>query len=174
MSDYHRTKTYLAGDWTGDKDAIDKIHEWNESDHYALNFVDVHDIVQASDDSLPCSIKKSLGERMDMCKTFVLVVGEHTKYLTKGECRHCGKYRESAYYGCYCANGGSISNKNYVEFECDKAVRDGLRIVVLYNSKRVDRYKCPDAVRWEGKHIAMKDDYGDWNYQAVKKAIMGE
>lgn len=29
----YRTKTYLAGDWTGDKDAIDKIHEWNDSDY---------------------------------------------------------------------------------------------------------------------------------------------
>lgn len=24
-----RTKTYLAEDWTGDKDLIDKLHEWN-------------------------------------------------------------------------------------------------------------------------------------------------
>lgn len=23
----NRTKTYLAGDWTGDKDLIDKLHE---------------------------------------------------------------------------------------------------------------------------------------------------
>ena len=26
----NKTKTYLAGDWSGDKAAIDKLHEWNE------------------------------------------------------------------------------------------------------------------------------------------------
>ena len=37
---YYRTKTYLAGDWTGDKDAIDKIHFWNDSGYYSLDFVE--------------------------------------------------------------------------------------------------------------------------------------
>ena len=73
---YYRTKTYLAGDWDGDRDAIDKIHEWNGSDYYSLfDFVDVHEFVQARDDSLPCSIKRSLAERMRMCKNFLIIVG---------------------------------------------------------------------------------------------------
>ena len=45
----YRTKTYLAGDWTGDKDLIDKLHEWNNNDNLALSFVDVHELTQSSD-----------------------------------------------------------------------------------------------------------------------------
>ena len=39
---YYRTKTYLAGDWTGDKAAIDKLHSWNDSGYYSLDFVVTH------------------------------------------------------------------------------------------------------------------------------------
>lgn len=35
---YYRTKTYLAGDWTGDKKAaIDKLHSWNNSGYLGIN-----------------------------------------------------------------------------------------------------------------------------------------
>ena len=30
----YRTKTYIAADWDGDKEAIDKLHEWNKSNYY--------------------------------------------------------------------------------------------------------------------------------------------
>lgn len=31
--------------------------------------------------------------------------------------------------------------------------------------------KCPEAVRFKGKHVAMHNN-GYWDYQAVKNAIM--
>lgn len=40
----NKTKTYLAGDWTGDKVAIDKLHQWNEGNRWSLHFIDVHDL----------------------------------------------------------------------------------------------------------------------------------
>lgn len=27
----YRTRTYVAGDWTGDKNAIDQLFKWNDS-----------------------------------------------------------------------------------------------------------------------------------------------
>ena len=45
----NRTKTYLAGDWTGDKDLIKKIQEWNTSNRFGLNFVDVHELTSSND-----------------------------------------------------------------------------------------------------------------------------
>lgn len=167
---YYRTKTYLAGDWTGDKAAIDKLHSWNDSGYYSLDFVDVHDFKQASDNSLNCSIKRSLKERMDMCKTFVLVVGNNTISVRSGACAYCSSYNSGVYVPS-CRRGYSIDNRSYIEFECDKAVEAGIKIVVLYNSSRVDRYKCPEAVRFKGKHVAMHNN-GYWDYQAVKNAIM--
>lgn len=88
----NRTKTYLAGDWTGDKDAIGKLHQWNESRFLNLHFVDVHDLTQSRDISLNCSIKSSIRKRMNISKTFVLVVGEHSKSLRRGSCSLCKSF----------------------------------------------------------------------------------
>ena len=53
----YRTRTYIAGDWTGDRDLIDKLYQWNESNYWGLSFSDAHALTQARDSSLPCSIK---------------------------------------------------------------------------------------------------------------------
>ena len=70
----YRTKTYIAGDWTGDKDAIDKLYSWKKSDFYNLDFVDAHEFHQSNDKSFNCSIKDNLRVRMDGSKKFVLIV----------------------------------------------------------------------------------------------------
>ena len=166
-----RTRTYLAGDWTGDKGAIDQLHKWNDSKYWGLHFTDAHDLHQSYDGSKNCSIKKSLGLRMDASKTFVLVVGSKTKSLTAGSCQHCSSY--SGYWGT-CNAGHSISLKSYIEYECDKAVRDGLNIVVLYNSTIVNSNLCPESVRWIGTHAPMQVwENGTlyWDYNSVKNAF---
>ena len=86
----YRTKTYIAGDWDGDRDAINQLHKWNDSNYWSLSFTDAHDITQANDTSLNCSIKKSLALRMDASKTFVLIVGDNTINLRSGSCSYCG------------------------------------------------------------------------------------
>ena len=88
----YRTKTYIAGDWTGDQDLISQLYSWNNRDDLRLSFTDAHELTQARDTSLPCSIKRSLAERLDASKTFVLIVGKDTDKLTKGSCRYCGSY----------------------------------------------------------------------------------
>lgn len=165
----YRTKTYIAGDWTGDKSAIEQLHKWNDSKYWGLTFNDAHDITQANDGSLNCSIKSSLAARMDLSKTFVLIVGNDTKTRRAGECNYCSYYSNSK-----CSKGYSVSNKSYIEYECDKAIRDGLKIVVLYNAAKVDKTKCLDAVKDVGTHTAMQYiDNGtrNWDYQSVKKAL---
>lgn len=167
----YRTRTYLAGDWTGDKNAIDQLRKWNDSKYWGLHFTDAHDLHQSYDGSKNCSIKKSLCLRMDASKTFVLVVGSKTKALTAGSCQHCSSY--SAYWGS-CNAGNSISLKSYIEYECDKAVRDGLNIVVLYNSIFVNRNLCPESIRRTGIHAPMqvwKNGTLYWDYKSVKKAF---
>lgn len=173
----YRTKTYLAGDWTGDKDAIDKIHEWNNSKFYSrLDFVDVHEFVQARDTSLPCTIKDSLHERMNMCKTFVLVVGKQTKSLRKGSCQFCSDFSKPNYfYPSLCAHNRSRDGRSFVEYECEQAVKQGLRIVVLYNACRVNKTLCPNILVDKGVHVAMsyiEDGKEYWDYQAVRDAIL--
>lgn len=168
----YRTKTYIAGDWTGDSDAIEQLYKWNDSKYWSLNFTDAHDLTQAKDTSLNCSIKASLKTRLDASKTFVLIVGENTRNLRSGSCAYCSSY--NSYQG-RCARGYSVDYRSYINYECDKAVDADIKIVVLYNSTKVDKSKCPDAVKDKGTHVAMcykEDGVEYWDYQAVKNAIM--
>lgn len=72
----YRTRTYIAADWDGDRDAVNQLHKWNDSNYWGLSFSDAHNLQQSRDSSLPCSIKSSLKKRMDGSKRFVLIVGD--------------------------------------------------------------------------------------------------
>ena len=168
---YYRTKTYLAGDWTGDSNAIETLKEWNRNKYLTLSFVDAHDFKSARDTSLNCTIKASLKQRMDMSKTFVLIVGNETKTLRAGSCRYCNSLNS---YSHYCVRGYSVDYRSYIEYECDLAIKAGIRIVVLYNSTVVDKSKCPEAVKNLGVHIPMKRFKNGtlcWNYETISNAL---
>ena len=174
-----RTKTYIAADFDHDKDAVDQLYYWKNNQYFSFDFQDAHDITQAYDTSLYCSIKSSLRIRLNESKTFVLIVGEHTDSITKGGCQFCQSYNS---WSSYCARGGhNVDFRSYIEFECGKARDDYFsneleKIVVLYKSTNVDRSKCPESVRYIGTHVPMifyslVDHMCYWDYQAVKKAI---
>lgn len=168
----YRTRTYIAADWDNDSNAVQQLNYWNDNKYFSLSFTNAHDLQQARDSSLNCSIKRSLGERLDASHTFVLIVGNNTKTVRSGRCQYCNSYNS---YGGYCARGYSVDNRSYIEYECEKAVRDGLKIIVLYNAFKVDRAKCPDVIRNVGIHMPMWG-YGSngqavWNYQNVKTAL---
>lgn len=166
----YRTRTYIAGDWDGDKDLIDKLYEWNEKDNLALSFSDAHSYTQARDSSLPCTIKSSLAERLNVSKTFLLVVGSNTTSVTKGSCQYCSSYD----YGT-CRRGHSVSTKSFIQYECEKAAKDNLNIIVVYNYANVDKTKCPEVLKYKGDHIngyyKGTDGKWYWNYQDIKNAI---
>ncbi len=169
----YRTRTYIAGDWTGDADLIQYLQDKNESDYWNLSFVDAHDYTQADDNDLYCSIKRSLQSRLDISKTFVLIVGNKTKSLRKGDCSYCKSYTG------WCRRGNGTSHKSYIEYECDYAVRNRneVRIIVIYNYANIDKDKCPESIKNYGKHINGYyygiDGKCYWNYSAIKNAING-
>ena len=71
-------------------------------------------------------------------------------------------------------NGYSVDYRSYIEYECEKAVEAGIKIVVLYNSTTVDKSKCPDVLKYQGKHIPMiyyQNGMKYWNYTEIKNAI---
>lgn len=169
----YRTKTYIAGDWTGDKDLIDQLYSWNSGDYWSLNFTDAHELTQSRDTSLYCTIKSSLNDRLNASKTFVLVVGEQTKNLTKGGCQYCGSYNS---WTKWCARSRCIDYRSYIEYECEKAKNDRLKIVVIYNSYVIEKEKCPAILCDIGRHVKGlrlgKDWKFYWNYLEIKDAIM--
>lgn len=167
----YRTRTYIAGDWDHDKDAVDALYWWNDNSHYGLSFLDAHELKQARDTSLNCSIKKSLAERLNASKTFILIVGEQTKELRAGGCQYCNSYNS---YLKTCGRGYFVDTRSYIDYECEKAIRDGLKIVVLYKSTIVDKSKCPEIIRNYGNHVPMEKWVGlslYWDYNSVKNAI---
>ena len=176
----NRTKTFISGDWTGDKDLIDKLKEWNNNDNLGLSFIDVHDLTQSYDTSLPCSIKNSLRQRINISKTFVLIAGKATVSLTKGACRNCSRYNS---WSSYCTTGKSYDNRSHIEYECEMALKDYRagelkKIVVIYNGLiNPDKSRCPEILKSVGTHIG-SDTYNSsgvrcWNYSGIKKAICG-
>lgn len=178
LGTYH-TKTYVAASFDHDNEAVDKLYEWNENDRFSLSFKNVHELAQCYDSSLYCTIKRSLRDRMSVCKTFVLIVGPHTNAVTKGACFNCASYQTYFTLPPCCSRGHSINNFSYIRYECELALKEGTKIVVLYNSSTVNRSLCPESVRYTGTHVAMKcrkeavfGSYIDWDYQAVKDAIL--
>ena len=173
----YRTKTYIAGDWDGDSDAIQQLYKWRDSDWYTLDFIDAHELKQARDSSLNCSIKRSLKDRLDVSKKFVLVVGRNTCTLKAGACSYCEYYR-TVYNTNYCNHSHPIDNRSYIEYECEKAVEAGIKIVVLYNYENVDKTKCPNVVKNKGTHVRMyfkgADDKYYWDYTGIKNALSGD
>ena len=169
----YRNKTYIAGDWTEDKYYIDKIYDWNNSEYWGLNFYDAHELMQSYDTSKPCNVKKSLAQRLNASKTFVLIVGKYTKDLRKGSCRWCSSYDS---YHRSCHKSGNVDYRSFIDYECCKAVNDDLKIIVIYNTSYVNKDRCPDLLKNIGTHISFYyvGDDGKWhlNYKKIKDAIM--
>lgn len=84
---YYRTRTYIAADWDTDSDAVEQLRKWNDGNYWSLSFSDAHDLTQARDSSLNCSIKNSLRTRLEASKTFVLIVGKNTLSVRSGSCQ---------------------------------------------------------------------------------------
>lgn len=161
----YRTRTYIAGARDEDEDAINQLYKWKNSNYWSLDFVDAHEFVQSRDTSNSCSIKHSLCDRMQHSKLFVLIVGPKTNKVKSGSCLYC-----SHYYNGRCYSGNSLSFNSFIEYECDKAIRDGMKIIVLYNSSYVCKDWCPQIIKYKGIHVAMKNAYG-WDYTKVKAAF---
>lgn len=166
-----RKYVYLAGDFDQDGNVVRKIQEWNRDPLKDLRFKDAHDVTQARDESLNCSIKNSLARRMNESHTFVLVVGKNTKNVRAGACSYC-----KSYFNNRCYHGYSLNEESYIEFECRKAIQDGLRIIVIHNGSVINQDNCPHCIANKGQHIPAYCYIGNeyyWNYQQIKRLIMG-
>lgn len=112
----YRNKTYVAFDGDNDMKYYNLMKAWKQSDNTEFNFYDAHDLNNALDSSKEETIKAKLRERMNNSKVFVLLIGEHTKYLYK-----------------------------FVRWEIEEAIKRDLPIIVVNtNGKReLDSERCP-------------------------------
>lgn len=120
----YKNKVYVSMDADNDLRYYYLMKAWKQNDNTDFNFYDAHDLNNIYDKSEE-SIKAGLQERFRNTKVFVLLVGDHTKYLYK-----------------------------YVRWEIEQAIkRDIPCIVVNLNGKKsMDTDKCPALMR---DHLAV-------------------
>ena len=111
----YRNKVYVSMDADSDIHYYWLMRAWKQNDHSDFNFYDAHDINNCYDKSEE-SIKASLMERFRNSKVFVLLVGEHTRFLYK-----------------------------YVRWEIEQAIKRELPIIVvnLNGQRYIDASRCP-------------------------------
>lgn len=117
----YRNKVYVSMDADNDIRYYYLMKAWRQNDNTEFSFHDAHDINNILDKSED-SIKAGLQERFRNTKVFVLLVGEHTRYLYK-----------------------------YVRWEIEEAIKRKIPcIVVNLDGKRsMNSEKCPPIIRDE-------------------------
>ncbi|MFN3686617.1 TIR domain-containing protein [Salinarimonas sp.] len=115
----YRNKTYICFDGDTDMAYYRLMTAWKANDGLSFNFHNAHDLNTARDSSLEESIKRQLRVRFANSKTFVVLIGEKTRYLRK-----------------------------FVKWEMETALRLGLPIIgVNLNGSRSIEGLCPPAIR---------------------------
>ena len=118
----YRNKTYVSFDGDTDIHYYRLMQAWKQNDKTSFNFYDAHDLNAARDTSTEDSIKAQLAVRMRNSKVFVLLVGEHTRYLYK-----------------------------FVRWEIEQALRRDMPVIVvnLNGMRSSDESRCPPLLRSE-------------------------
>lgn len=148
---YH-DRIYVSMDADNDLKYYRLMKAWKQNDNISFDFRDAHDLNNILDKSEE-SIKDGLQKRFRQTKVFVLLVGEHTKYLYK-----------------------------FVRWEIEQAIKRGLPcIVVNLNGKRsCDGDLCPALMR---DHLAIHISFNakilqyaleNWPTSAEKKMQNGD
>jgi hypothetical protein len=104
---------------------------WKQGDYTSFNFHDAHDLNTILDKS-EASIKAGLQERFRNTKVFILLVGEHTRYLYKFVRWEIGQAinRELP---CIIVNLNGKRQQDNIR--CPTIIRDSLAIHISFNAK---------------------------------------
>lgn len=151
----YRNKTYVAFDGDTDIRSYWLMKAWKQNDNTDFNFHDAHAIKQARDSSTEETIKRSLRERMNNSKVFVLLVGQNTKNL----------YR-------------------FVRWEIELALSMNLPIIVvnLNQMRSHDNQLCPPILRDKlAMHISFSpkimqfalEAWATWHYEHQRNGKTG-
>lgn len=115
----YRNKTYLCFDGDNDIHYYRLMTAWVASDNVTFNFHDAHALKQARDTSTEQTIKRSLRDRLNNSKLFIVLIGDQTRNL----------YR-------------------FVRWEMEVAIELDLPIIgVNLNGARSRTDKCPPIIR---------------------------
>jgi hypothetical protein len=77
----YRNKTYACFDGDTDMRYFNLLKAWHANDRYDFSYYDAHSLTQARDSSTEESIKRSLRDRLNNTREFLLLIGANTKNL---------------------------------------------------------------------------------------------
>lgn len=79
----YRNKAYIAFDGDNDMPSYRIMTAWANNSNFDFELHNAHDLNEATDSSQEESIKKQLRKRFANSKLLILLIGKHTKNLTK-------------------------------------------------------------------------------------------
>lgn len=127
----YRNKTYIAFDGDTDIRYYRLMTAWSANERFDFEFHDAHDLNTARDSSQEESIKRQLRERFANSKSFVVLIGEKTRLLTKFV-----KWEiETAARLNLPIIAVNLNGARQVDGLCPAALKDALAIYVPFNEK---------------------------------------
>lgn len=165
----YRNKVYIAFDGDNDIDYYWLMKAWKNNENIDFDFFDAHDLTQSYDSSTTESIKASLRTRLNNSKLFILLIGEHTRRLTKFvQFEVEGAMRRNLPIICV-----NLNKSRYEDDLSPSWFGDYLRIYVPYGEKII-KYAMehwPDSF----KNHQEKGDVGSYYYKdSVYDSLEGE
>ena len=145
----YRNKVYISFDGDNDIHYYRLMQAWKQNDNTDFNFYNAHDLNTARDSSQEESIKRQLRIRFQNTKTFVILIGESTRYLYK----FVRWEMEQALALDLPIIGVNLNGLRYQDSEkCPPIIRDELAIYISYNAA-ILQYALET---WPMKHSSLK------------------
>ncbi len=154
-----RKQVYISADYSensGDRDVIEKLHQWGSDSVHKVNFIDMSQVAKGSvsDDPncRPCDLKKEFNAQINASSVVIFIVGDKTSSRTagsscdrnsKGMFCSCTPYKQNANGTSKCKiiitpndddNVNYVNTYSYLKHEFMQAEKKGKTIVILYNA----------------------------------------
>lgn len=164
----YRNKVYVCFDGDNDIHYYWLMKAWKQNDNVSyFNFYDAHDLNTARDSSLEASIKRQLSVRLRNTKTFVVLIGESTRYLYK----FVRWEMEQALALNLPIIGVNLNGLRYQDpNRCPPIIRDELAVHISYNAAILQRA----LETWPEHHRSLKQQgksgpyyYNQSHYEAL-------
>ena len=153
----YRNKVFVSFDGDNDMHYYRLMRAWKQSDNTQFDFYDAHELCQSRDSSLEETIKRSLRNRLVNSKTFVLLIGEHTRYLFKFV-RWEMEQALSLDLPFIAVNLNQIRRQDIER--CPPLIRDSLAVHISFNA-RIMQFALEN---WPTSHENLKRQYKSGPY----------
>lgn len=196
-----RKQVYISADYSensGDRDVIEKLHQWGSDSVHKVNFIDMSQVAKGSvsddPDCRPCDLKKEFNAQINASSVVIFIVGDKTSSRTagsscdrnsKGMFCSCTPYKQNANGTSKCKiiitpndddNVNYVNTYSYLKHEFMQAEKKGKTIVILYNALNYQPSWLPAYMKgYEQqahpfwKKNALGEKIGD--YQYIREAL---